>query len=194
MIHESWPWRRELLRSADRLEKRASQRRWLAQTSVSVERDIMLGAYAVRRLVEASKVTRKTAETRFPVRRFDLIDAMPDARNRHDLEVLFDLEHGSEATLTTARLCNQIVHSWIFTISAPETGYGMDGIYVSSDKARREHLYFVPLTSLLELFRSVGEEQIVSITMRYDSRGEAYWTGLIAPRDAAPTSAEPSEP
>ena len=56
MISDSFPWREELLRVAGRLEKRKAQRRWTERTMFLVERDIMISAYAIRKLKEANKI------------------------------------------------------------------------------------------------------------------------------------------
>ena len=52
VISDSIPWKDELLKIADRLERRKVQRRWVERTSFLVERDIMISAYALRKLLK----------------------------------------------------------------------------------------------------------------------------------------------
>jgi hypothetical protein len=62
VIADSIPWRDELLKVAERLHKRKSQRRWLERTSFLVERDVMVSAYAVRKLNEGRKLSDNLTE------------------------------------------------------------------------------------------------------------------------------------
>lgn len=141
----------------------------------------MLSAYAVRRLSEASKITDKEFARRYRVRRFPLVGVAPDVWTRDEWHELFDMGAGRGDELPMLKVCNQIIHSWILTFSEPEPVEGVndgiyfDGIYVCSDKARSSHLYFIPLAVLIDLFRSIGNDEVNSITMRRDEQGVAYW-------------------
>jgi glycerol kinase len=64
MIGDSVPWKDELLKIADRLENRKTQRRWTERTGFLAERDIMVSAYAIRKLLEARKVSDIPARLR----------------------------------------------------------------------------------------------------------------------------------
>ena len=55
MISDSVPWREHLWKAAAALEKRASSVRWTDRTSFLVERDLMNGMFAIRRLIESAK-------------------------------------------------------------------------------------------------------------------------------------------
>jgi hypothetical protein len=57
VIGDSAPWEAELLRIADRLEKRKTQKRWHEESRFLVERDIMIAAYIIRKLMEAKKLS-----------------------------------------------------------------------------------------------------------------------------------------
>lgn len=68
MLSNSVLWKKELLRAADRLEKKATQRRWTEQSAFRVEKDVMVGAYAIRKLLEApAKLSDCVKELRLPV-------------------------------------------------------------------------------------------------------------------------------
>jgi hypothetical protein len=77
VISDSVPWRGELRRIADRLEKRKSQRRWTEHASFAVERDVMVAAYAIRRLIEARKLSDDLTSTEVEVIRHNLSAAAP---------------------------------------------------------------------------------------------------------------------
>jgi hypothetical protein len=61
VIGDSVPWKIELLRIAARLERRKTQKRWTQQTTFLVERDIMIAAFAIRKLTEAHKLSDDVA-------------------------------------------------------------------------------------------------------------------------------------
>lgn len=69
VISDSIPWKTELLRIAGTLERRTTQRRWPDRSSFLVERDVMVAAYAIRRLNEARKISDELARVRVPVLR-----------------------------------------------------------------------------------------------------------------------------
>lgn len=69
MISDPYPWREELLRVADRIEKRKAQRRWTERTMFLVERDIMVSVYAIRKLNEAKRISDRLRGERVRVQR-----------------------------------------------------------------------------------------------------------------------------
>ncbi|MEU2353671.1 hypothetical protein ABZ599_12010 [Streptomyces misionensis] len=178
MISDSIPWRVELLATAERLEKRKSQRRWTERTSFLIERDVMVGAYSVRRLKESYKVSDELAARAFTVQLHELSGSVPDVHNSHKFWDLYDLGASSDAELSLSEVCNQIIHSWVWGFAAGEDGRGLGGIFVSSDRKRRKCLYFLTIDMLIDLFRSIGEEDIYHIDMRRDENGEMHYTRI----------------
>ena len=70
MIDDSIPWKESLLNIADALDGRRSQQRWSRRTNFLLERDIMTGAFAVRRLVESNKISDEVVDGRIVVDSF----------------------------------------------------------------------------------------------------------------------------
>lgn len=182
MIHDSIPWRVDLLATAERLEKRKAQRRWTDRTGFLVERDVMVGAYSVRRLKESFKVSDKLASRTWPVRIHEPRGPVPDVHNNHKLWDLYDLEKGRGAELSLTNVCNQVIHSWVWGFAAGENGFGLDGVFVSSDRKRKKCLYFLSIDMLVDLFRSIGEEEIYHIEMRRGEAGEMRFTRIVGRR------------
>jgi len=180
MISDSVPWKEELLKVASRLEKKKVQTRWAERSSFLVERDVMVGAYAVRRLNEAHKISDKLAARRLKVKSHALIGGAPDVLNRFEFWEHYDLEKSEEVELSVREFCNQVIHSWNWHISATdESPWLFNGIFISSDRKRRSCLYFIDVDMLVELFRSVGNEDIVSADMRRNSDGEMIYINLV---------------
>ena len=135
----------------------------------------MVGCYAIRKLSEARKVSDELAARSWEVTLHPLIATRrPDIWARVEPRGFYDLTAGESRQLGITELCNQIIHSYIWTISATEE-LEFDGIYVASDRQRTCGLYFVHVDRLIELFRMVGEEDIVYTRMeRNQHRDLAY--------------------
>lgn len=182
MIQDSVPWRVELLATAERLEKRKFQRRWTDRTGFLVERDVMVGAYSVRRLKESFKVSDDLLKRTWPVRIYEPCGLPSDVSNNHKFWDLYDLQKGRDAELSLTNICNQVIHSWVWGFAAGVGGSGLDGIFVSSDRKRKKCLYFLSVDMLVGLFRSIGEEEICHIEMKRDEAGEMKFTRIVGRR------------
>jgi hypothetical protein len=177
MIWNSEPWRRQLLAISARLEKRRTQRRWPDASLARLEMDVMLGAYSVRKLLDAQTVlTHAVRDHLLGVRtipaRKDPRGIGPDLMNWEHLERWFQLETMQPATLTVRGLCNQVIHSWVFIPSMGDGG-GLSSILVTSDRSRRKVLYDVGVDVLIGVFRDVAESHVTAVEMRRGHDG--HW-------------------
>jgi hypothetical protein len=179
VINDSIPWREQLLRSADDLERRKTQRRWTERTSFLVERDVMVGCYAVRRLHEARKVSDTLASRAWRASSHRLIGRPPDRWGRFAPWEHYDMESSQAVALGLTEFCNQFIHSWVWMISVTMDDV-FDGIFISSDWQRRKSLFHINVDELVGLFRAVGSEDIVSVRMRRDRHGEMQYTEVVA--------------
>lgn len=175
MIGDSVPWKEELLKVAQTLERRTAQRRWTERTSFLVERDVMNAGYAIRRLNEARKISDELATDTVMARQHRLLGRPVDIWNRHEFYEHYDMEQPETVQLTLSEFCNQVIHSWVWMLSATQDPpHRFDGIYVSSDRARKRHVYFFAAPTLVHLFREVGLDDIVSMQMRRDHNGDRH--------------------
>jgi hypothetical protein len=176
VIADSTPWKEDLLRVADALEKRKDQVRWTERTGFLVERDTMTAAYAVRKLVEAHRVSDELRRESVHVRRHTLVGKPVDIWNRHEFYEHYDMERSQDVKLALRELCNQIIHSWVWMLSADAETALFDGIYVSSDRESKKHVYFVPVDTLVTVFRAVGLDEIVTFRIEPDDDGVRHIT------------------
>jgi hypothetical protein len=173
MIQDAVPWREELLKIAGRLERRKTQRRWTERTGFLVERDVMLSAYALRKLLEAQKISDSLAAHKVTVKQYVLKSgaAVPDMLSRYEVWENYELENARRVEFAFRELCNQIVHSWNWMISATED-LVFDGFFVSSDRERAKSIHFVSIDAFIELLRAVGSEDIIGVVYQRDSEGQ----------------------
>ena len=172
MINDSVLWREQLWRSADELEYRKTQRRWTERTSSFVEREIMVGSSAIRRLHEARTVSDALAARKWEVTRHLRTSARrPAIWARATPSEYYDFPHGTSPMPSGTELCNQVIHSYIWML---------DGIYVGSDRPRLSGLFFAPVDRSIERFRAVGSENVTCLRLQRDAIGDPQYVGILA--------------
>lgn len=138
MVDGSAPWKDELVKVAERLEAKTKQRRWASTTEFLIERDIVVGAYALQTVIAAEPESH--ARTRVPVRQFE-----PS-----------DLDNGRRRTLSVAQLCDAILSGGVLDFYCGETGDLFDGIYLSSDRNGNESVHLLLASDFIALCGDVG--------------------------------------
>jgi hypothetical protein len=152
-------WKGELVNVADRLEAKTKQTRWTERTGYLIERDFVVSAHAMRKLLESHSVSEEIRQRQIPVRRFDLTGRPPDSRHPDDIAESYDFDNSRRSTLSPADLCHEIMHSVVFTFFCGETADLFDGIYVSSDRDKRKHVYLVLASDYIALCSDMGSEK-----------------------------------
>ncbi len=160
MIDDFYPWKDELVKIADRLEAKTKQTRWTDRTGYLIERDFVVSAYAMRKLIESHRVSDELSERPFPVKRYDLSGDRPDPHSPGDIEDSYDFENGRRRTLSVADLCREIMHSFVFAFYCGETADLFDGVFVSSDRDKNEYVYMVLASDFIALCCDIGQEDV----------------------------------
>lgn len=217
MFNESWPWKRDLANAAERLERARLGLPAVLDQAVDgeldgadsyeaeiealylVERDVVNGAFAVRRLIGMpSKVTKATRETKARVVRYPLrVGAKtPDVWDAFGDLDMYDMEAPAEVVVTANEVCNLFIHSlimrfawtleslalgdwWALDESDPRVECTPDelaGWLVASDKSSTQHLTFIPLRELVRVMRLFAEDEVTMVTNRRDPQGRMHST------------------
>ncbi|MBP1819728.1 hypothetical protein [Mycobacterium sp. OAE908] len=156
MIEDAVQWKDELVKVADRLEAKTKQTRWTERTGLLIERDFIVGSYAMRKLVDSHGVSAEMCRRHIPVRRYELTAAPPP--DPDDISGCYDFENGRRSRLSVTDLCHEIMHSFAFTFFCGETADLFDGIYVSSDRDKKRHLYLVLASDFIALCSDVAAD------------------------------------
>jgi hypothetical protein len=147
-------WHDELLETAARLEARTKQTRWTVRTGYLIERDFAASAYAMRKLVEAGEAPEGLKHRQIPVRRFELTGSRPLSAD--DIADCYDFDNGRRKMLSLMDLCDEILHSVVFTFCCGETADLFDGIYMSSDGDENEYVYLLLASDFIALCCDIG--------------------------------------
>jgi hypothetical protein len=154
----SLPWKQVLVRQADALVNLREPHRWSTASAVKLEETVVVGFYAVRRLVNAfllgpAIVHRPIRMTAFPARPRDSL-----LLGRDKIEDLYDLKTARQVSHDLLFLCHQVIQNCIF-----EPGFdadrNLDGLFVTSDHQRKVALYGVKCATLEVLFREIGSDR-----------------------------------
>jgi hypothetical protein len=164
VIDDSIPWKEELAKVADRLDAKTKQKRWTDRTAYLIERDFMVSAYAMRKLIDAFKVSDALRLRQISVERFEPTSRPISYLGLH-IEKSYDIEHGRRQTLSVMNLCHQIVHSFVFVLSCDESTGLLDGVYVTSDYDKDKYLFFIRATDFITLCHDIGAEDVDSKSM-----------------------------
>lgn len=192
VIWESQPWREELCRVAAKLNGWSRAVDWDDDyVTFEIERDVMVSAYAIRKLVEARKLADSTMRSTVHVEAFPLIERIPDLMNWDRLDEFYDFERSRTEELGLRELCNQLIHSFIFVQEVADAGTSADGLagfLVASDRARLARLYRIKIDSLIGLLQLVGTEEVVASQMIRDAKSGQWRVSSLtaAERDANP--------
>lgn len=172
MIVDARPWKAEVARLALLLKRRTTQKRWKEATHAKVEQEAFYMAYAIRKLIEANKLSDELESHLVKVYEFPPTGKVVDLLNWHKLHEVYDLSKGRKATLPIEGWCNQIIHSFVFVIACDDLSAGLKGFFVSSDRQKAKGLYFVSVEEVLALANAVWNNDIVCMISRRAGAGK----------------------
>lgn len=173
MIHESSYWKDDLLKLARTLERRIIQTRWGEKNLSVVEKEIFLGFYAIRKLIESKKISDSVIQQRHELHEF------PYAGNSNSLlthirDAEYDLANGIKSHLTITEICNQFIHSHHFVPFLPD-GRHLVGFFFCSDRKRTSGIFLIQVLDVVSIYRSVGSDYPTSLHGRRLSNGKAFF-------------------
>lgn len=126
----------------------------------------MMGAYSIRRLIDSRKSSSRLPGRQIRTKRYSLAGRKPMHLDHFNPEHFYDMTKPLNAQLEVGKLCNQIIHSFVFQLYLEEDA--TTSVVFISDRDRDKHLHGVGLEVLAELFDYVGREDVIeqSGTMR----------------------------
>lgn len=175
MFRESKHWKEPLLKSASYLQCLRFSDRTSERTYVRVEKELFLGFYSIRKLLDTFKVSDSTKAMEFEVA-WHPNQRSVDYMNWHKIEENYDLSIRKSETRDLRFICNQFIHSCIFILS--ECDNRLEGFFVVSDRERLTRCYFITLKQVLQVFRAVGKDYPSSLQLHRDL-ATGQWCGEV---------------
>ncbi len=163
MIHESYPWKRDLLRDADIIERWATKNTNSEYRSMLIEKKVYLSAFVIRKLIEDHKVTDAIKAHSILCTIYPAKGSNVDIMNWPDVDEHYDFSTHKLEQINIQRFANQIIHNLIFLFEISEETYSspISGLFVTSDWEKDNQLYHVTLTDYLSVLRSVGNDNVM---------------------------------
>jgi len=172
MIYESVPWKRQLIRDADLLErwspKESSDRR-----TYLLESKVFNGAYAMRKLAHSYKLSSSFDDRNVPCKRYTSTKPMT-WMDRWQYWDHFDMATPTIACINGLQLIDMIIHSYVFEQFYEDEASLETNFIVTSDWKRNTHLWQFKLPDFAALMRVAGNDYPSEIRMSF-SRDEKDW-------------------
>lgn len=161
MIAESYPWKRDLLRDADIIERWAAKKTDSEYRSMLLEKKVFLSAFVVRKLIEDYKLTDNIKEHSIPCRVYPARGTDVDIMNWYKIDEHYDLSSQQRADISIKSVVSQIIHNLVFMFEfIEERSSPISGFVVASDWGKDKQLYGVTLTDYLSAMRLVGNDWV----------------------------------
>lgn len=172
MIFDSSYWKEDLLKVAKKLELRLVQKRWRGRSFYALEKEIFLGFYSIRKLIESRKISDSIANhkyqiTEFPRKNKNINLLVDDPAKEFEVEY----EDGKQVNITVRQLCNQFIHSFFFTPFMPD-GKSLVGLFVCSDYKRESGIYLITIFDIVDIYRKVGNNYPSTLSIKMTETGK----------------------
>lgn len=162
MIKQDSYWRKELKGIAFKLEKRYRQQKWSAITEFNFEKEIFIGFFIVRKLMENDYVSLKIVSLNYEVMTYPHTPKIDAKHFLHNINLM----KGEEVTISIKSLCNQFIHSFNLTPFIPRDSE-MTGIYFCSDFFKSKKLFYIQLIKIIELFLAVSNDLFRPLNLNF---------------------------
>lgn len=172
MVNESYPWKRDLLKRKQLIEK-YNRVEHLSECDndrvyTTIEKSIFYSAFIIRKLIDCkAKVSDEVDNYKFTLKGFKPLTHM-DLMHRWLDEKTHDWKLVSTYTVKGNEICNWLIHSFVFCLCYNENGR-IDNFFVSSDKDKNKILYCVDLNDWIAYMDFVGHNYVVAIDMHYET-------------------------
>lgn len=181
MISESCYWKKPLLAGAKVIRKYMDAKEISDAQYVRIEREIFIGFYAVRKILEATaKVSAETRTMKVELKWFEKRVGQPivDWYNRSEYYELYDLDEPMTEFRDLLYVAHRMVHSFIFLLTSDWDGH-RHGAYFTSDRDKETRLNFISTDEIVRVFEMVGSDYPSGMqTWRDSLTGEMKWSVL----------------
>ncbi len=170
---ESCYWKEELYRIAQSIRRVSNPPRWSERAHCIVERDLMIGFFILRRLIELHKVSTATSGQTVNVFSYQARGGNVTRLNGHRIWELYDLDREVPATKKAVYIANQFIHAYTSFVVRDESRNWSD-VLVVSDYDRNDCIWRVPIPGIRRIFRTAADDYPHSVQMVFNAKKGDY--------------------
>jgi hypothetical protein len=170
---ESRYWKELLSATAKELAWKKNPKRLTFRRCEIIERDVILGFFIIRRLIELSRASKRTIDFRFDVFSCPFNGRQMSPIDRIGIEKSYDIENEQPLTKKMAYIANQFIHSTLFLITYDNTR-NWDSFFVVSDFDKSNCVWRVPAKQVECGFRVASNDYLENFTYKFDTKTNSY--------------------
>ncbi len=136
-----------------------------------LEREVFYAAYAVRKLLDAFKISDEIEGLSLTGLEYERQNRMIDLGNRDRIDELFDLSCSTECKVALREFCNQVIHSFTFVPARQDETNGLAGFFLASDRQKDKSLLYVDIDEVIAALLKVANDDIVRMQWIRDGVG-----------------------
>lgn len=169
---ESLYWKEELARIARTIRPVAKPKRWSVRAVCTVERDVMIGFFMVRRMIELHKVSPRISTMNLDVFSAPVVKSVTKL-SRFEIHENYDWQAEQPERKSVAYVCNQCIHAYVSFIER-DAGRNWSDLLVVSDYDRNNVIWRIPFGVIITLFRATSKDWPSTTTWNYDEKLSDY--------------------
>ncbi len=174
MIYESYVYKDELHKIANRMEKRLTQKRWTEHSGFLYEKDVFIASFIIRKLIETGvKISTDTAQMDIILVTYMPTGTKPTILNRDEWRKIYNVEHGHRVTKKLQDICNALIHSYVWAPYFEKEGE-LSGFVFTSDFEKTKGLFHYALKDFISMLKKVGDDYPCSLKLEYCKEKEDY--------------------
>jgi hypothetical protein len=172
-MFESCVWKEELRRIAGTVRRVEKPRRWSDRAHGIVERDLMIGFFVLRRLIESKDVSTKISNKQLQVFSLKAKGNPVTYINKHRFWELYDMEHEVPENKSLLYVSNQFIHAYTSFVVRDETRNWSDVLLVS-DFDRNDCIWRIPIREIESVFFAASEDYPHTIKASFNTKTGDY--------------------
>jgi len=170
---DSLYWKEEIRKIAKKLKRVQNPKRWSERSLGSIERDIMIGFFLLRRIIELHKVSSMIRDFEMDIFACPRKETPVNYLNRGDIFDLYDFDNEKKETKKPLYISNQFIHAYSSFVDRDNTR-NWDNVYVVSDYDRNDCIWRIPISTVRELFIMASQDYPARMEMVYDEKKQDF--------------------
>lgn len=172
MAIESLFWKEELSRIAKNIRPVARPKRWSERAVCTIERDVIIGFFIIRRLIELNKVSSRIGDLKLDVFGTPTTKNV-DKINRYSFDENYDWKSEKAEKKPVLYISNQCIHSYLSRVERGRDRNWSD-FFVVSDFDRNAKIWRIPFATIIGLFETASKDWPAEIRMTFDAKLNDY--------------------